>query len=69
MVSRVVEGQRIVTILTERKIEMAAVLLFHHALGVTPGNQHYFADNSLPSYDAQASALLMQWVLAFLAAR
>lgn len=48
---------------------MAAVLLFHHALGVTPGNQHYFADNSLPSYGAQASALLMQRVLAFLAAR
>ena len=34
-----------------------------------PGNQHYFADSSLPSYDAQASALLMQRVLAFLAAR
>jgi dienelactone hydrolase len=33
-----------------------------------PGNQHYFADSSLPSYDAQASALLMQRVLAFLAA-
>jgi dienelactone hydrolase len=33
-----------------------------------PGNQHYFADSSLPSYDAEASALLMQSVLAFLAA-
>ncbi len=33
-----------------------------------PGNQHYFADNSLPSYDAEASALLIQRVLAFLAA-
>ena len=34
-----------------------------------PGDQHYFADNSLPSYDAEASALLMQRVLAFLATR
>lgn len=31
-----------------------------------PGDQHYFADSSLPSYDAAASALLMQRVLAFL---
>ena len=34
-----------------------------------PGNQHYFADSSLPSYDAEASALLIQRVLEFLAAR
>lgn len=34
-----------------------------------PGDQHYFADSSLPSYDAQATALLTQRVLAFLAAR
>lgn len=33
-----------------------------------PGNQHYFADSTLPSYDADASALLMQRVLDFLAA-
>ncbi|MEM7029610.1 MAG: dienelactone hydrolase family protein [Chloroflexota bacterium] len=33
-----------------------------------PGNQHIFADNSLPSYDAAASALLIQRVLDFLAA-
>ncbi len=33
-----------------------------------PGDQHYFADSSLPSYDAQATALLLQRVLAFLAA-
>lgn len=32
-----------------------------------PGDQHYFADSSLPSYDAAATALLMQRVLAFLA--
>jgi dienelactone hydrolase len=34
-----------------------------------PGDQHYFADSSLPSYDAEASALLVQRVLDFLAAR
>jgi dienelactone hydrolase len=34
-----------------------------------PGDQHYFADSSLPSYDAEASALLSQRVLDFLAAR
>ena len=33
-----------------------------------PGNQHYFADNSLPSYDAKATALLLQRVLKFLSA-
>lgn len=34
-----------------------------------PGDQHYFADSSLPSYDAGATALLTQRVLDFLAAR
>jgi len=34
-----------------------------------PGNRHLFADSSLPSYDAQASALLMERVLDFLADR
>ena len=33
------------------------------------GDQHYFADSSLPSYDAEATALLMRRVLAFLADR
>ena len=33
-----------------------------------PGDQHYFADSSLPSYDAEASELLIQRVLNFLAA-
>ena len=33
-----------------------------------PGNQHYFADSSLPSYDAEATTLLLQRVLKFLAA-
>jgi dienelactone hydrolase len=33
-----------------------------------PGDQHYFADSTLPSYDAAATALLLQRVQAFLAA-
>jgi dienelactone hydrolase len=32
-----------------------------------PGDQHYFADSSLPSYDPEAAALLMTRVLEFLA--
>jgi dienelactone hydrolase len=31
-----------------------------------PGNQHLFADSSLPSYDAEAAELLEQRVLSFL---
>jgi len=31
-----------------------------------PGDQHYFADSSLPSYDPDATALLTQRVLDFL---
>ncbi len=34
-----------------------------------PGDQHYFADSSLPSYDQAAAALLTQRVMHFLAAR
>jgi dienelactone hydrolase len=34
-----------------------------------PGDQHYFADSTLPSYDATATALLRQRVLGFLSAR
>ena len=33
-----------------------------------PGNQHYFADSSLPSFDAEATELLLQRVLKLLAA-
>jgi dienelactone hydrolase len=33
------------------------------------GDQHYFADSSLPSYDAEATALLVQRVLDFLRTR
>jgi dienelactone hydrolase len=32
-----------------------------------PGNQHYFADSSLPSYDPEATALMTQRMLDFLA--
>jgi len=32
-----------------------------------PGDQHYFADSSLPSYDPEATALLTRRVLDFLA--
>jgi dienelactone hydrolase len=31
-----------------------------------PGDQHYFADSSLPSYDADATTLLLERTLAFL---
>lgn len=34
-----------------------------------PGNQHYFADRSLPSYDPDATALLTTRVLDFLRTR
>jgi len=34
-----------------------------------PGDQHYFADSSLPSYDADATALLVRRVLDFLGMR
>jgi dienelactone hydrolase len=34
-----------------------------------PGDQHYFADSSLPSYDESATKLLTERVLAFLARR
>jgi dienelactone hydrolase len=34
-----------------------------------PGEQHYFADRTQPSYDAAAAALLTERVLAFLATR
>jgi len=34
-----------------------------------PGDQHYFADSSLPSYDPDAAALLTRRVLDFLLAR
>ena len=33
-----------------------------------PGDEHLFADSSLPSYDEAATGLLLERVLAFLAA-
>jgi dienelactone hydrolase len=41
------------------KVEDAELFLY-------PGDQHYFADSSLPSYDAEAAALLTRRVLEFL---
>lgn len=38
----------------------------HADLFLYPGDQHYFADSSLPSYDADAAALLLQRVRGFL---
>src|SRR2546425_295212 len=38
-------------------------------LFVYPGDQHYFADSSLPSYDPEATKLLTKRVLDFLATR
>jgi dienelactone hydrolase len=40
----------------------------HGELFLYPGDQHYFADSSLPSYDAEATALLLSRVLRFLSA-
>ncbi|MFN2467195.1 MAG: dienelactone hydrolase family protein [Gaiellaceae bacterium] len=41
----------------------------HAELFLYPGDQHLFADSSLPSYDADAAALLRERVLDFLASR
>ncbi len=41
------------------KVEDAELFLY-------PGDQHYFADSSLPSYDADATALLTKRVIEFL---
>src|SRR5919197_1500237 len=38
----------------------------HAELLLYPGDQHYFADSSLPSYDADAAGLLTRRVLDFL---
>jgi dienelactone hydrolase len=41
----------------------------HAELFLYPGDQHLFADSSLPSFDAKAAALLTERVLDFLATR
>jgi dienelactone hydrolase len=38
-------------------------------LHLYPGDQHYFADSSLPSYDADAATLLLNRTLTFLRSR
>ena len=38
----------------------------HAELFLYPGDQHYFADSTLPAYDADATALLLQRVRQFL---
>ncbi len=56
----------------EGDIEAARALVESTAdaeLFLYPGDQHYFADSSLPSYDATAAALLRQRVLEFLTTR
>jgi len=40
----------------------------HAELFLYPGAEHLFADSSLPAYDADAAALLMERVKAFLVA-
>jgi len=53
----------------EGDIDAARALVAEASRGelfLYPGDQHYFADSSLPSYDASAAALLMQRVLQFL---
>ena len=42
--------------------EDAELFLYH-------GDQHYFADSTLPSYDTDAAALLKERVLGFLSSR
>ncbi len=38
----------------------------HGELFLYPGDQHYFADSTLPSYNAEAAQLLLRRVLEFL---
>jgi dienelactone hydrolase len=55
----------------EGDLDAARVLVDEAAnaeLFLYPGDHHLFADTSLPSYDAEAAALLTKRVLAFLAA-
>jgi dienelactone hydrolase len=56
----------------EGDVEAARALVESGAdaeLFLYPGDQHYFADSSLPSYRPDAAALLTERVLEFLAAR
>ena len=54
----------------ERDIEGARELVDEAADGelfLYPGDQHYFADSTLPSYDPDATALMTRRMLDFLA--
>jgi len=54
----------------EGDLDAARALAAEHAsveVFLYPGDQHYFSDSSLPSYDAEATALLTARVLEFLA--
>ena len=54
----------------ERDIEAARELVDEAADGelfLSPGDQHYFADSTLPSYDPDATALMTRRMLDFLA--
>ena len=56
----------------EGDVDAARALVAESAdaeLFLYPGDQHYFADRTLPSYDPAAAALLTERVLALLAAR
>jgi dienelactone hydrolase len=56
----------------EGDVEAARSLVDEAADGelfLYPGDQHYFADSTLPSYDPDAAALLKQRVLDFLSTR
>jgi len=56
----------------EGDVEAARALVASAAdaeLFLYPGDQHYFADRRLPSYDAAAAGLLTERVLTFLASR
>ncbi len=53
----------------EGDVDAARELVDHAAdaeLFLYPGDQHYFADSTLPSYDPEATALLRDRVLGFL---
>ena len=57
---------------TDAIIDAARELIGQAADGelfLYPGDQHYFADSSLPSYDPDATALLTRRVLDFLSRR
>ena len=48
---------------------MTHIAMQQAELFLYPGSEHYFADSSLPSYDADATALLTRRVLDLLATR